>query len=48
MMGLLSIGDVHGAADYLTDVERRDGQQMVRNVTDMISLTLRIPPPELR
>lgn len=48
MMGLLSIGDTAGAEDYLKDVEQRDGAQMARNVTDMISLTLHIPPPELR
>ena len=48
MMGLLSIDDVAGAEDYLADVERRDGWQMAKNVTDMISLTLGIPPPELR
>lgn len=48
VLGMLSGGDVAGAEDYLRDVETRDGAQMRRNVTDLISLKLGILPPELR
>jgi hypothetical protein len=48
VLGMLSGGDTAGAYDYLRHVEGTDGVQMRRNVTDLISLTLGILPPELR
>ncbi len=47
-MAFLSVGDWRGAADYLDQVRDDDGPQMLKNVTDMISVHLKIPPPEMR
>ena len=47
-LGFLSIGDWRSADDYLRDVEQRDGRTMYQSVCDMIALSLRIPPKELR
>lgn len=47
-LGFLSIGDWASANDYLKDVEQRDGRTMYQSVCDMIALSLRIPPKEMR
>lgn len=47
-LGFLSIGDWSSANDYLRDVEQRDGRTMYQSVCDMIALSLRIPPKEMR
>jgi hypothetical protein len=44
---LTSRGDVDGAMDYLARVEHTEGPQMVQNITALMTLRLRIPPPEM-
>lgn len=48
VLGLLAGGDVDGADGYLVEIEQRDGEQMRRNVTDLIALRLSILPPEMQ
>lgn len=48
MLGLLAGGDLVGADGYLIEIEQRDGEQMCRNVTDLIALRLGILPPEMQ
>ena len=46
VQAMTSAGDVSGAEDYLKAVEVLDGRQMAKNVTDLLSLRLKILPPE--
>lgn len=44
---MTSHGDVDGALEYLANVQRAEGPQMVRNITDLMTLRLNILPPEM-
>ncbi|MEV6611301.1 hypothetical protein [Kutzneria sp. NPDC051319] len=42
-MAFLSVGDVAGADDYLTDVRSRNGVEMYQSVMDMIAVHTHTP-----
>jgi hypothetical protein len=44
---LTSRGDIDGAMGYLAKVEHTEGTQMVRNIEALMTLRLRILPPEM-
>ncbi|MFC0438742.1 hypothetical protein [Kutzneria buriramensis] len=44
---MVSLGDVDGAHAYLSKIEQAEGEQLVRNVTDLIALRLGLIPPEM-
>lgn len=48
VLGLLAGKDVAAADGYLVEIEQRDGEQMRRNVTDLLALRLGILPPEMQ
>jgi hypothetical protein len=47
VQAMTSSGDVDGAEGYLKKVRATDGQQMEKNVTDLLTLRLAILPPDM-
>ena len=47
VQAMVSAGDISGADDYLQAVEDLDGRQMAKNVADLLSLRLKILPPDM-